>query len=231
MPIELNRYSTIDTHMKRELLLLQGKGCVWKKCTFCDYYDDTSENPFLINKPVIDEMTGCYQVVDVINSGSIFELDDETLYYLKSKLLEKGVKTLWCEAHWMYHKRLEKVRQFFSDIDVKFRIGIETFDFTIRDSWKKGIPKNIDAKAIAEYFEGACFLVGLEGQTKESILNDIELAKQYFSYFNLNVFVENTTNVKRDEQLISWFVKEVYPTLQGCNHIEVLIENTDLGVG
>ena len=29
MSEELMRYSRIDDHMKREFLLLQGKGCVW----------------------------------------------------------------------------------------------------------------------------------------------------------------------------------------------------------
>lgn len=231
MSSELNRYAVINSHMKRELLLLQGLGCKWKKCTFCDYYNDTSEQPFLINQPIIDQMTGEYGVVDVINSGSIFEIDETTLEYLKIKLHEKGVKTMWCESHWMYHRRLAEIRDFFAGIDVKFRIGIETFDPSVRSLWKKGIPEKVSAEEMAHYFDGACFLIGLEGQTKEMILNDIELAKEHFSYFNINVFVENTTNMKRDEQLIQWFVKEVYPTLMGYEHIEVLVENTDLGVG
>lgn len=231
MSSELARYSLIDSHMKRELLLLQGLGCRWKKCTFCDYYNDISADPFLINRPVIDKITGQYSVVDVINSGSIFEIDETTLEYLKVKLLEKGVKTLWCESHWMYHKKLKQIRNFFTGIDVKFRIGIETFDPQLRAAWKKGIPDKIKAKDIAEHFDGACFLVGIQGQSKATILNDIALAKEHFSYFNVNVFIENTTNVKRDEQLIQWFVREVYPTLISDKRIEVLIENTDLGVG
>lgn len=231
MSNEFSRYSTIHTHMKRELLLLQGSGCKWKKCTFCDYYNDTSEQPFALNQKIIDMITGEYGVVDVINSGSIMEIDKETLDYLKVKLIERDVQTLWCEVHWMYYKRLDQIRAFFGDIEVKFRIGIETFDPTLRSSWKKGIPDNIDAKTIASYFDGACLLVGIEGQTKEIVLNDIEIAKQYFEYFNVNVFVENTTATKRDEALIHWFVQEVYPELQGYAHIEVLIDNTDLGVG
>ena len=35
---ELIRYSEITKGMKREFLLLQGTGCRWRKCTFCDYY-------------------------------------------------------------------------------------------------------------------------------------------------------------------------------------------------
>lgn len=231
MQSELSRYSVIHTHMKREFLLLQGDGCKWKKCTFCDYYNDTSENTFAVNKPVIDQITGEYDVVDVINSGSIFEIAEETLIYLRQKLYEQKVKILWCEAHWMYHKRLDQVRQFFEGIEVKFRIGIETFDPDVRTVWKKGIPESVDAAQIAEYFQGACFLVGIEGQTKAMILKDIEMAKAYFEYFNVNVFVENTTDVKRDEDLVQWFIKEIYPELKGYEWIEVLVDNTDLGVG
>lgn len=228
---DFSRYSKIKTHMKRELLLLQGYGCKWEKCTFCDYYNDTSNDTFAVNKPIIDQITGEYAVVDVINSGSIFEIAEETLIYLRQKLYEKKVKVLWCEAHWMYHKRLDKVRKFFEGVEVKFRIGIETFDIGVRRSWKKGIPASVDVKQIATYFQGACFLVGVEGQTKDMILKDIELAKAYFEYFNVNVFVENTTDVKRDENLIKWFVREVYPKLEEYEYIEVLIDNTDLGVG
>lgn len=217
--------------MKRELLLLQGYGCKWKKCTFCDYYNDTSENTFTINKPIIDQITGEYGVVDVINSGSIFEIAEESLLYLRAKLQEKKIKVLWCESHWMYHRRLDEIRQFFKGIEVKFRIGIETFHVGVRTAWKKGIPASVDVEKIAEYFEGACFLVGVEGQTKEMIQKDIELAKAHFEYFNVNVFVENTTNLKRDEALIQWFVKEMYPELNQYEHIEVLVDNRDLGVG
>ena len=36
---------------------------------------------------------------------------------------------------------------------------------------------------------------------------------------------------KRDKELVAWFVKEVYPTLKDQPGIEVLLDNTDLGVG
>ena len=58
---------------------------------------------------------------------------------------------------------------------------------------------------ISEYFDGACLLVCVKGQTKESIIRDIELAYKNFSYFNVNVFMENSTKEKADEDLIKWF--------------------------
>lgn len=228
---ELERYSVIDSHMKREFLLLQGTGCIWKKCTFCDYHKDISKNPYEVNKAVIDKISGKYSVIDVINSGSIFELDSKTLEYLKDKIAEKNIKTLWCESHWLYHKRLDEIRNYFKGINVKFRIGAETFDPIMRKKWNKGIPENITAKKISNFFDGACLLVCVQGQTKESILNDIELAKNNFEYFNVNVFVENSTDVKVDKELKKWFTEEIAPQLEKYNNIEVLIDNTDLGVG
>lgn len=231
MSSELARYSLIDTHMKREFLLLQGKGCAWGKCTFCDYFTDVSNDPFEVNKPVIDRITGVYGVVDVINSGSVFELDQKTMAYLRDKLKEKGVKTLWCESHWLYRNRLEEIRSFFEGITVKFRIGAETFDPGMRKAWKKGIADSVTAEEMGKYFDGACLLVCVEGQTKEQIIRDIELAKANFEYFNVNVFVENSTPHKRDSELAEWFAEEIAPTLERYENIEVLLNNTDLGVG
>ncbi len=228
---ELDRYSIVNTHLKRELLLLQGLGCIWKRCKFCDYYHDTSDKSFEINKAIIDKISGIYGIVDVINSGSFFELDDQTKEYLKQKLYEKNIKVLWCECHWIYHNRLNEISDFFEGIQVKFRIGAETFDGQMRDVWEKGISNKITAEKIAEYYDGVCLLVCVEGQTKESIIHDIKSAFELFEYFNVNVFIENSTSIKKDKLLESWFISEVAPELNKYSNIEVLINNTDLGVG
>ena len=70
-----------------------------------------------------------------------------------------------------------------------------------------------------------------EGDCKERILRDIALAEQYFEYASVNVFCENTTTVQQDKELVRWFVTEIYPKLKESDKIEVLINNTDLGVG
>ena len=41
----MERYALIHTVMPRELVLLQGQGCKWKQCTFCDYHTDVSQDP------------------------------------------------------------------------------------------------------------------------------------------------------------------------------------------
>ena len=62
-------------------------------------------------------------------------------------------------------------------------------------------------------------------------MKDIELAKEHFEYFSVNVFCNNSTPVRQDPELSAWFVREVYPMLKDEPNIEILIQNTDLGVG
>ncbi|MBQ8606983.1 MAG: hypothetical protein IJ417_02160, partial [Bacteroidaceae bacterium] len=75
----MERYSLIHTKFPREFVLLQGTGCRWKQCTFCDYHTDVSSHPYEVNRPILEKVTGVYGVLDVINSGSALELDEETL--------------------------------------------------------------------------------------------------------------------------------------------------------
>ena len=227
----MDRYSLIHTKMPREFVLLQGMGCKWKKCTFCDYHEDVSENPYEVNEPVLRQVTGGYGILDIINSGSAMELDDKTIALIKEVVKEKRIHTLWFEAHYMYRKKLASFAEQFAPVKVKFRCGVETFDANLRDRWKKGIPSSVTPEDIAKYFQGVCLLLGTEGESKEHVINDIELAKKHFEYFSVNVFCNNGTDTKRDEELVAWFVKEVYPTLKDQLGIEVLLDNTDLGVG
>ena len=76
----MNRYSVIsEGGFPREFLLLQGTGCRWRQCSFCDYHSDAGPDPFSVNKPVLEQVTGEYGTLDIINSGSAAELDDRTL--------------------------------------------------------------------------------------------------------------------------------------------------------
>lgn len=227
----MDRYALIHTKMPREFVLLQGTGCRWKKCTFCDYHEDVSKHPFEVNEPVLRQVTGQYGVLDVINSGSALELDEDTLSFIKEVVKEKHIHTLWFEAHYMYRKKLADFAQQFAPTKVKFRCGVETFDAELRDSWKKGIPSSVTPEDVANYFQGVCLLCCTQGESKEHIMKDIEIAKKHFEYFSVNVFCNNSTSVKQDAELAAWFVREVYPHIKDKEGIEVLMENTDLGVG
>lgn len=227
----MDRYSLIHTKMPREFVLLQGAGCKWKKCTFCDYHEDVSSSPFAINEPVLRQVTGKYGVLDLINSGSAMELDSETIALIKEVVREKQIHTLWFEAHYMYRKKLKAFAEQFEGVSVKFRCGVETFDVELRDQWKKGIPSSVTPEDVAKYFQGVCLLCCTQGESKEHIMKDIEIAKKHFEYFSVNVFCNNSTPVKQDPELAQWFAREVYPRIKDVEGIEVLMENTDLGVG
>lgn len=217
--------------MPREFVLLQGKGCKWKKCTFCDYYSDTSNDPFATNRPILNKVTGQYGVLDIINSGSAMELDQQTLHAIKDVVLQKSIHTLWFEAHYMYHKRLAAFAQFFAPVQVKFRCGVESFDPKIRTLWNKGIPENVTPQMIAQYFQGVCLLCCTQHDNQQRIINDIQIARQYFEYFSINLFCNNSTNQKRNEELAEWFEQTIYPQLKDEQGIEVLLNKVDLGVG
>ena len=276
----MERYSIIRDKMPREFVLLQGTGCRWGRCEFCDYHSDVSDDPFEVNRQVLEQVTGEYGVLDVINSGSGYELDERTIDLIRRVVREKNIHTLWFEMHWMYRNKLEEFRlkitedrfnplplsqgentsaiyclpvsrdvaccvltsedgggnnsqllTFNSQLLIKFRCGVETFDGALRKRWNKGVPEAVTAEDVAKYFQGVCLLCCTEGETRERIVRDIELARKHFEYFSVNVFCNNTTKIKRDQALVDWFVNEVYPTIKDDPRIEVLIDNTDLGVG
>ncbi len=227
----MERYALIDTVLPREFVLLQGTGCRWKRCIFCDYHEDVSDNPFVVNREILAQVQGVYGVLDVINSGSAMELDKQTLEMIKQVVKEKKIHTLWFEAHYMYRHKLAKFAEQFEGVKVKFRCGVESFDGKLRERWKKGIAASVTVEEVAKYFQGVCLLCCTEGDSKERILRDIALVENNFEYASVNVFCENTTAIKRDEELVKWFVDEVYPMLKQSKKIEILINNTDLGVG
>lgn len=227
----MERYSLIEKKFPREFILLQGKGCRWGKCTFCDYHSDTSENPFEINKEVLDKVTGEFGVLDIINSGSGLELDSQTITYIQTIVKEKKIHTLWFEMHYMYREQLRDFAELFAPATVKFRCGVESFSAQLRKKWKKGIPTQTTPEEIAKYFQGVCLLCCTDGDSKERILTDLEIAKEHFEYFSVNLFCNNTTEVRRDEELAQWFIDKVYPTFKDEPKAEILLGNTDLGVG
>jgi hypothetical protein len=94
----------------------------------------------------------------------------------------------------------------------------------------KGMP-DVTPEELRKDFAGVCLLVCVAGQTKTQIKQDIETAARLFEYFSVNVFNPNSTKVRRDPELYAWFKQTVYPKIKDLPNCEVLIENTDLGVG
>ena len=228
----MDRYNKITNKNNREIVLLRAFPCIWGKCSFCDYIDDNGRDEDelnKLNKEVLDNITGEFGVLEVINSGSCFEIPKETMNYIKKIVDEKKIKLLFFESHWCYRNRLDEIKNFFN-IPIIFKIGVETFDYDFRNNFLNKNAKFKDVKEVAEKFQSVCLMVGIKGQTKEMIRKDIEILLENFKYATINIFVDNTTSIKRDEELVQWF-REEYSYLDNHPTIEVLYHNTDFGVG
>ncbi|MBX9138811.1 MULTISPECIES: radical SAM protein [unclassified Clostridium] len=228
----MDRYNKITNKNNREIVLLRSFPCIWGKCSFCDYIDDNGRDEDelnKLNKEVLDNVTGEFGVLEVINSGSCFEIPKETMNYIKKIVDDKKIKLLFFESHWCYRNRLDEIRNFFN-VPIIFKIGIETFDYDFRNNFLNKNAKFKEAEEVAKSFQSVCLMVGIKGQTKEMIKRDIKILLENFKYGTINVFVNNTTSIKRDEELVQWFRKE-YKYLDEHPTIEVLYHNTDFGVG
>lgn len=230
--MDFPRYSKVTNKNKREILLLKASPCKWGRCKFCDYILDNSENEeenIKTNEKELQKVTGEFGVLEVINSGSIFELPKKNLDTIKKIVQEKNIKLLIFEAHWIYRKRLQELKDFFN-IPVIYKLGLETFDDNFRNNvLNKGIIINHPTD-VSKYYDSICLMVGIKGQTKQSIDKDIEYLLKYFKKGCINIWIENSTGFKRDNELVKWF-KEKYYYLEANENIEILWNNTDFGVG
>ena len=228
----MDRYSEITNKNQREIVLLKAFPCKWGKCSFCDYILDNSNDEEEINKlnfEVLENITGKYKVLEVINSGSCFEIPKATLLKIKEIVKEKKIERLFFESHWIYKKKIQQMRDFF-DIPITFKIGVETFDYDFRNNYLNKNARFETVEELKEYFDSPCIMVRIKGQTKEMIDRDMEIVLNNFDHATINVFINNSSSVKRDEELVKWFV-EKYKFLMDNPKIEVLINNTDFGVG
>ena len=227
----INRYSKITNKTKREIVLLKAKPCKWGKCTFCDYIEDNEiDNKKIdeINFEVLQNVTGEFGVLEVIDSASVFDLTENTLREIKRIVEEKNIKRIFFEAHWIYKNRLDEIREFFK-VPITFKTGIETFDNDFRENVLKKGADFKDYKEVKKYFDSPCVMVGIKGQTREMIDRDMEIIKN-FSHATVNIFMNNSTEIKRDDELVKWFV-EKYRYLEDDPKIDILFEITDFGVG
>jgi hypothetical protein len=232
----MNRYSIIEEKNKREIILLRGSGCKWRRCRFCDYHLDFSrdeEDNFNLNRKEISKVTGVYGKLEVINSGSFVDLDCRTMDLLEETCQRCHLKEIHFECHWRHRQDVEALRVRFAKlgVKVKVKIGVETFNSIFRESYlDKGIDTDSPAE-IAKYFDEVCLLFGIPGQTMESMRYDVETALQYFERVCINVMQENGKAVKPDPGVIKVFAEELYPVYINNSRIDILMENTAFGVG
>lgn len=231
--MNLQRYSRItETQTPREIALLKAFPCKWGKCSFCDYIHDNSDDEaeiLKVNQAVLRQITGEYGVLQVINSGSCFELPGSTMELLRQVVMNKAINRLFFEAHWLYRHRLNEIRNFFA-IPITFITGIETFDANFRNKiLQKGI-EFADVDEVKKYFQSVCLMIGIQGQTRDMIRQDIDILLNNFSHGTVNLFIDNTTHIKADKELQDWF-KQEFAWLAAERQIDILFANTDFGVG
>lgn len=209
------RYSVIEDKNPREIVMLVGDGCKWRKCRFCDYHLDSSkdiEANFQLNKQVLSNVTGKFGELEVINSGSFVDLDKKTIELIKQICLKKGIKEIHFECHYMHKDDVQNFKNSFLNIGIKpiIKLGLETFDYDLREK---------------------VLVKGISGQTKESMISDIETGLKYFSRICVNIMVENQMPIKPDKKVIEQFVEYVYPLYKDNDRVDILLNNTDFGVG
>ena len=102
------RYSVITEKNPREIVMLRGSGCRFKRCRFCDYHLDSSKNEeenYELNREVLKKVTGQYGSLEVINSGSFLELDEKTMAEIETTCQKKGIHTLRFEVQFFLLER------------------------------------------------------------------------------------------------------------------------------
>ena len=207
---------------------------MYRKCTFCDYHldscPDQTENDRL-NARVLSHVTGEYGELEVINSGSVFELSETTREIIRRVCAEKGVSIIHFESHYLYRDRIEALRREFDGFELKMKLGLETFDAAFRENvLHKGIP-DTDPAVISRGFQEVNLLFGLSGQTLASMERDMEQGLACFERICVNIMCPNSTPVRPDERVIGAFAAELYPRYKENARVDILMKNTDFGVG
>ena len=230
------RYDVITIKNPREIVMLRGSGCKWRRCTFCDYHLDFSrdeEANFQLNSSVLSQVTGLYHDLEVINSGSFNELDPQTIDAVEQICINNDIHNLHFEMHWMHRHSIEALRSRFAShgIRVHVKMGVETFDPVFRDDVLKKGMDHVSPEEIVGYADDVCLLFGLTGQTLSSMQYDLETGLRLFDRVCVNIMTPNTTRVKPDAAVIDVFRKNLYDSYIGNPRVDILLQNTDFGVG
>lgn len=236
-PHPSERYSFISDKNPREIVLLRGGGCRWRRCRFCNYHLDFSHDQAAndaLNLEVLSHVQGKSGVLEVINSGSFSDLSANTLAAIIRCCESHDIHRLHVECHWNDRTDIAPFRKQLaaSGITLKVKGGVETFDGVFRERiFDKGIPEETSPADLAQYFNECCLLFGVEGETLAQMQHDVETGLANFERICINIMIDNGTAVKRDENVVKLFMTHIYPTIKDEPRVDVLLNNTDFGVG
>ena len=232
----MERYSKIVNKDKREIVLLIGNGCKWSKCKFCNYHLDRNKDEkeqYKINDEVLAKVTGEFGVLEAINSGSIFELNEKSFIKLLEVCKQKEIKRLIIESHYMYKSRIINLREKCSKLGIILQVkgGVETFTLDrVLNVLKKGFGYPT-LEELQEVFDIVNLLVGVKGQTFKQIEDDIKIGIKNFDRVCVNLYKEMDDIMTANEELKRKFMQEIYPLYRNFDNVDILVENTDFGVG
>ncbi len=207
-----NRYCVTNDKFPREVVLLKSDYCMWRQCTFCDYWADGTEDKKILDRVNFKELakvTGETGVLEVINSGSIFELPVDHIKRIKRIIKDKKIHTLIFESHYLYKDRVD---EFSREMGVKVipKTGLETYDDYFREVvLNKGFSKKLDIDELHRHFRGVNLLVGIKGQTLDMIERDLEIASENMEMVLVNIFTENARDIDIDRDLIKSFYEDL----------------------
>lgn len=232
----MNRYSVITEKNPREIVLLRGSGCKWRKCRFCDYHQDFSKDEaanFKLNSAELAKVKGIYGTLEIINSGSFCDLDEHTIERIIEVCKAAHIRQLHMECHWRDRDTLPDFKARFAaeGVSVTVKMGVETFDTAFREEVMRKGMEYATPEEIAKYADEVCLLFGFAGQQHGSMREDIETGLRHFQRVCINLMTENTSKMKPDQEVLNCFFKELYPQYRGNDRVDILLENTDFGVG
>ncbi len=233
----LNRYGIVAEKDPREIVLLRGKGCAWSACRYCDYHLDRSADAdanYAINAAALAQVDGRYGHLEAVNSGSFCDLDDRSMNAVLDTCRAKNISKLTIECHWRDRESLPPLRDRCrrQGLELKVSSGIETFDGLVREAYlNKGIPADITPAQLAEHFDQTCLLFGLPGQHLAQMVQDLAIGLTYFDRVTLNIFTPNTRAIKPDPAVIDTFKTHILPLIKDNPRVDILMQNTDFGIG
>lgn len=225
----IKRYGIVhDGFMPREIVLLQALSCSWGKCTFCDYCADNnpkSDEAAKLNAKVLQQVTGKYGVLQVIDSASWVNLPATTHAYITSVCAKTGITKVILEGHWNDRDTINFYRNFYSNagITLKFIVGAESLSPARRIRLNKGMDDSSTAdfvwsQDLKEHFEAINLLYGdTYSMSAEQFSVEIERCADMFEWVNVSIFTNNPrakkNGIVRKPFLVQSFYERVLPRL------------------
>lgn len=230
----MERYCLTTDNFPREVVLLKSKFCTHRKCSFCDYWADGTndiEEMKRVAEEQLAKVTGETGVLEIINSGSFQEIPFVIIQMIREVIREKKIHTMMFEAHFKFRDQMDEVYAMFQGIKLIPKTGVETFNYEFRELFlRKGFTEATSPEIVAKYFKAVNLLVGIKGQTIEMVAYDIEQGLKHFDYILINIFTENARKIEIDYELIEEFYKR-YEHLRENKKVLLYDHKNAVGLG